>query len=257
LLPGGHPDLANQELRLAIIYQEKMTPAESPLSLPLNLLEARCASETLRFFQHIQSDTSYCYEIFRRALVERDQAAWQSIDTVYAAQISRWVRKHRGFAACGEDEAYFANRALEKFWRAIKPERFSSFPALEHLLTYLQMCVHSAISDHVRQMRQRELERQAVTSHANGLVLHSPEVDFDTRARAKMVLEQITGLMQDEKEKIVLQASFVLGLKPAEILQYAPATFENIREIYRIKENILARLRRDPELTRLSGLDTE
>jgi hypothetical protein len=37
-------------------------------------------------------------------------------------------------------------------------------------------------------------------------------------------------------------------MKPSEIYREYPQTFRDVKEIYRIKENILARLRRDKEL---------
>ncbi len=55
--------------------------------------------------------------------------------------------------------------------------------------------------------------------------------------------------MKDEKEQKVLYGSFVLDLKPREIFDHYNQLFSNVHEVYRLKENILARLRRDTEIT--------
>ncbi len=45
-----------------------------------------------------------------------------------------------------------------------------------------------------------------------------------------------------------MYAMFVLALKPREIMDAYHTIFRDVNEIYIIKENGLARLRRDPEL---------
>ena len=61
--------------------------------------------------------------------------------------------------------------------------------------------------------------------------------------------------LQDEKERMVMQGLFVLALKPRELFERARHIFSDVDEIYRIKQNILARLGRDPELGKLLGQD--
>jgi hypothetical protein len=50
-------------------------------------------------------------------------------------------------------------------------------------------------------------------------------------------------------------ASFALGLKPREIYARSGGLFDDVKEVYRVKENVLARLRRDPELKKILGVD--
>ena len=57
--------------------------------------------------------------------------------------------------------------------------------------------------------------------------------------------------MKDDKERAVIYGSFVLDLKPAEMLDTYTHLFRDVREIYTTKENVLARLRRDSSLKEL------
>jgi len=52
----------------------------------------------------------------------------------------------------------------------------------------------------------------------------------------------------NEKERRVVYGSFVLALKPRELYAQFRETFRDVKEVYRVKENVLARLRRDAEL---------
>jgi hypothetical protein len=45
--------------------------------------------------------------------------------------------------------------------------------------------------------------------------------------------------------------SFVLALKPRDLYAQFRDTFRDVREVYRVKERVLARLRRDAELEKL------
>jgi hypothetical protein len=60
--------------------------------------------------------------------------------------------------------------------------------------------------------------------------------------------EEVDARLRDEKERRVVYGSFVLALKPRELCAQFPETFCDVNQVYRIKENVLARLRRDTEL---------
>jgi hypothetical protein len=55
----------------------------------------------------------------------------------------------------------------------------------------------------------------------------------------------IKARLQDEKEHSVIYGSFVLALKPQELYELFQNLFSDVDEIYRIKQNVLFRLRRD------------
>jgi hypothetical protein len=49
--------------------------------------------------------------------------------------------------------------------------------------------------------------------------------------------------------------SFYLALRPRELHDEFRGTFRDVAEVHRVKENVLARLRRSPEFQRFFGED--
>jgi len=220
--------------------------------LTLSSIAQRCARETELFFQRQSYDPWYCFELFRRAIVDRSQPAWEHVYGQYQGLVTGWVQRHAAFPVSGEEPDYFVNRAFEKMWAAITPDRFDRFPDLKSLLRYLQMCVHSAILDLARSAEQSTVgireETAAVANQAEG-------AGVDDQAMARVYQQElwraINARLHDEKEQRVLYGSFVLALKPREIYTHFSGTFRDVDEVYRVKENLLARLRRDAELRKL------
>lgn len=223
----------------------------APEWLTIADLADRCAQETERFFHGDNHDPRYCFELFRRAILERDQSAWEIIHVQYQALVTGWVKQHRAFEAGGEEVQYFVNRAFEKVWIALTPEHFTHFPDLRSLLRYLKMCVHSAIVDHNRAAEQSagdvDIDAPAVENK-----LQSPAIEdqaFDQAFR-RQFWNWIDGRLHDDEERLVIRCSFIFGMKPQEIYERFHELFDDVDEIYRIKQNVLARLRRDPGFQR-------
>jgi DNA-directed RNA polymerase specialized sigma24 family protein len=228
-----------------------------PKALTLAGIAHRCARETALFFQRTSYDPRYCFEMFRRAIVERDQRGWELVYAQYHAQVASWVERHPAFPSCREETQYFVNRAFEKMWVAVTPDRFSRFPDLQSLLRYLQMCTHSVVLDQLRAAESAavvvDVDMASVESRSGG-----PTVEDQVLSgmHGQELWDKIEARLNDEKERRVVYASFVLALKPSQIYAEFGDTFRDVREIYRVKENVLARLRRDIELKQLFGFDT-
>jgi DNA-directed RNA polymerase specialized sigma24 family protein len=217
-----------------------------------NDLAQQCAEETERFFHHQTYDPRHCFELFRRAILEHDSLAWEAVYTQYQPLVGKWVQQHPGFEASGEEAQYFINRAFEKIWAALKPDRFKQFTELGALLRYLKMCVHSVIADHSRSHKLAELydlAEEGTPEKADP----GPSIEdwaLDRMHRLKF-WDSIHARLNDDKERRVIYGSFVLALKPRELYDEFPNTFESVDEVYHVKQNVLARLRRDPEVGRL------
>jgi DNA-directed RNA polymerase specialized sigma24 family protein len=226
-----------------------MTDQADLRGVALSGIARRCEQETNLFFQRQRHDPRFCFELFRRAIVDRSQDAWTLAYAQYRPLVTGWVQRHSAFEGSGEEVQYYVNRAFEKMWTALPAERFSRFPNLKSLLRYLQMCVHSVIMDQVRRTEVPvvDLEHEAGTS--NGSLGDPPS---DGRALDHLYGEElwraVGARLKSERERVVVYSSFVLGLKPREIHTRYGEVFANVRDIYRVKENVLARLARDAEL---------
>ncbi len=125
---------------------------------------------------------------------------------------------------------------------------------LGSLLSYLKMCTHSAITDHTRSLRLAELvaltEEVSFEKGEQGSLIEDQAIE---RTDRQQFWDSISARLHDEKERQVVYGSFLLALKPREIYDQYRNMFNSIDEVYLIKQNVLARLRRDPELMKLIG----
>jgi DNA-directed RNA polymerase specialized sigma24 family protein len=138
-----------------------MTASSDFTALTLAGLTHRCAQETELFFKRHVYDPAYCYELFRRALLERNQRAYECLYTQYQPLVAGWVERHPSFPGADEEVQYFVNRAFEKMWHALGAEKFSRFGDLKALLSYLKLCTHSAVIDFARARRLALLDEES------------------------------------------------------------------------------------------------
>ena len=74
------------------------------------------------------------YDLFRRAVQERDADAWATIAARYRYLLVFWAAKCPTTQSAGEHCEDIADRALARAWAALSPERFGAFPNLAALL---------------------------------------------------------------------------------------------------------------------------
>jgi hypothetical protein len=188
------------------------------------------------------------YQLFRSALVQRDQQAWTALERRYREQLARWARSHRLFIHAGEDAEALANQALTKLWLTVGPERFDAFPTLSSLLGYLRRCVQTLVIDEARlrtaeQRRARRMEQALMTRPAT-----SPAGEALERARAGELWSEVRRACRDDLEERLAYGYLVLGLKPADLLALTPDLPGGAATINRILARLLRRLRRSQRL---------
>lgn len=226
--------------------------------MAVEILAQRCAEETDLFFRRQDNNTEYCFELFRRALQEKteeSERAWGYILERYTAMVTGWVIQHSSFSVTGADAEDFVSQAFARIWHTITAEKFGNFSDLGSILSYLKMCVHSLIIDVTRRSDFSNLTAWEATSKQEVSGDPSPEEQAVDQLERRSVWELLESRLNDEKERLVMQGSFVFDMKPQEILDKYRAHFSGIDEIYRVKQNVIVRLRRDAEFRKLLGLD--
>ncbi|MEI7644418.1 MAG: sigma-70 family RNA polymerase sigma factor [Chloroflexales bacterium] len=222
--------------------------SDAPLArMDLSALVRRCATESERFYRGQPHDTRYSYELFRRALAERDESAWEQLYLHYSSLVEGWIRRSGAFTSSGESSEYFVVGAFTKFWRALTPERFSAFPNLASLLQYLQLCSTSVVIDSVRAQSWSEMlpEETITASHAPR---YSPDEEAMSRVDREEFWHFIDGQLNSEVERVVVYCSFVLSLTPRAIYAKRRELFGSVNDVYNVKRNVLGRLSRNPQL---------
>jgi DNA-directed RNA polymerase specialized sigma24 family protein len=218
-----------------------------PKTLPVSDLARRCHEETLRFLRAEPRDDRYCFALFERAIADRDHHAWEAIMGQYRGIVLAYVGQHSAASLVRESDEYWVNRAFQRFWMAVTAERFGRFPDLAALLKYLKMCVHSVLLDEVR------ARRAALVSSLEDLPDTIPEPrDAEVSVVGKLAGQQLWQAvhreLQDEPERVVAYLSFARDLKPAEIFERHPSLYNGVADVYRVKRNVIERLRRSPEI---------
>lgn len=218
----------------------------------LRMLIWHCAAESERFYRGEAHDTRYSFELFRRALVERDDEAWTYIYRHYSSLVERWVCRTSAFHLSGESSDYFVTGAFIKFWQAVTPERFDSFDNLARLLQYLRLCTTSVVIDSVRARAWGEMLPEEAIPASLTLQGSPDEEALDLVACAEF-WDLVNTLLNNEAERVIVYDSFILDLTPREIYARRGDVFSSVQEIYTLKRNVLNRLERQPLLRRLGG----
>jgi hypothetical protein len=230
-------------------------PQAMPSAVDLGLLELEelrhlCAGETEHFFRRLDHDSRYCFELFRRAIVARDQGAWECIYSQYLPLVRGWIHRHSLSASLQEEPQFLANRVFERMWAGVPPQKFANFPELRSILRYLQMCVNAVLVDAMRSREQANLLEEDASSvlQPKGSDRRPLEDTVLRKTQAERLWALLEARCKDEKDRCVLRGMFVNALKARELYDANRVLFQDVQEIYRVKENLLARLQRDQEL---------
>jgi hypothetical protein len=156
-----------------------------------------------------------------------------------------WASQHQSAALLlnqGES-ASLLNAALAKFARAVTPAKLAHFDGLPGLLRYLKMCVHSVIADELRSRRSRQNEEPLELCDTEPVII-DPAGDVVSNAAALGLWQAILQELKRENEQVLIYLSFMQEMEPMEICQKYRKLFPTVDDVYRIKRNVVERLRR-------------
>src|ERR671924_342434 len=226
-----------------------VSPVES---LSINDLARCCCEETNKFLKQSVSNDRFCLELFRRAIVNRDDDAWACIYSQYAPLVLTWVTQHQSATPLlGQDgSAPLVNAAFAKFAQALTPAKMENFDSLAAILKYLKMCVHSVVADEVRSRQARQYE-EALELIEHEPASDDPADDVVSNISAQGLWQVIQEELNGEDERILVYLAYVHGMKPSEISSQHRRLFPTVDDVYRIKRNVLERLRRNRRLQTL------
>jgi DNA-directed RNA polymerase specialized sigma24 family protein len=207
----------------------------------------RCQEETHRFYRREQHSTTQCMELFRRALTLKSQAAWDLICKIYYNQVKGWIQRSSAFDTLDHPIDELVTLSFERFWHAC-PRRvaFDSFRSLESILAYLRACCMSVVIDLLR-YRQREQHLVDIANVRGLATAQQVENEIADKEQRRSLWEDVKSQLTDERELFVMEGYFHYGLKPSHIFAQYPEYFEGVEEIYRVRRNVIRRLRQSDE----------
>jgi RNA polymerase sigma factor (sigma-70 family) len=208
-------------------------------------LAARC--------RNIQPDGShepFCFELVRRAIVEGSSLCWYYLHNQYYSLVRYWVSRRAPPDPDTIDD--LTQDALSAFWRSYTPDKLARARGLGDVLAYLKSCAASAAAQ-----ARRKAKRNVVEAEWDERVV---DACVSTRSAEASALQQladqrlwavIEACCNDERERLVARLIFVEGIKPRHVAERFPDLFPDVSDVYRVKRNLLERLRRDPNLRRM------
>jgi RNA polymerase sigma factor (sigma-70 family) len=222
--------------------------------LSVSDLARLCTEETNKFLRQTASHESFCLELFRRAIVHRNDDAWGSIYQQYAPLVLTWVTQHQSATfVLGQDGSEpLVNAAFAKFAQALTPVKIGNFESLAAILKYLKMCVHSVVTDEVRSRRARQFE-ETIDEIAHEPASDDPAENVVANIAAQNLWQAIQEELRGDDERVIVYLAYIQGMKPGEICARHRHYFPTVDDVYRIKRNVLERLRRSRRLQTLIG----
>jgi hypothetical protein len=237
--------LGATDVLLVDCYPSEPITAQMVTSMDLEALAQRSLLEHERYYRDQPYDARFAFELFRRAIVERSQDAWEHLYRNYAPQIAFWIKRQQGYADYHEPSDVLVNETFLRFYQAIPPERFVAFSTLASLLRYLRSCALCAVIDDGRaHARAQALDKEA------SVVQQASSSAFDQEVIAQLQATELWRYIEaratSEAERVVIVDDFLLGIKPRAIYRQHLDLFSSVADVYRVKRNLLDRLRRDP-----------
>lgn len=184
------------------------------------------------------------YELFRRALVERDEEAWETLYHAYECLLASWISKQISVPV----ETYDA--LLSDVWMKLllyirTAEKFAQFANLGAVLAYLKCCTMTACVDYIRaqaRMQSTTLSLETVDMSAHSVFAVEQDLLYDVRYQD--LLHDVEPLLRTEQERIMVQVLLIEQEKPSTLLKWYPDLFDSVESIYWSRRKLVRRLQR-------------
>ncbi len=225
-------------------------PAPHVAILSVDDLAARCRRESAAAAE--RRDPRYCLELFRRAIVGLDGAAWTAIYAQYHALVRHWL----GGIHNADD---LVQETFLRLHRAVPAERFTAgeFPTLGSVLAFMHT---TAVNLLINERRRIERERRALGPRLeprrdapdaeDSKPAGSFTPDYLAGVARQELADRVRSLVPDETEWLVLRLSYEYELPPREIARRHPQHFRDAAEVSKIRERLKKRLQSDSRLRR-------
>lgn len=212
---------------------------ESIRQMNITLLADRCTDEMKLHRRKETYDDRFCLEIFRRAIIQRMDQAWEVLQQRFGETVRIWLHSHASndVALMRDSEENYVALTFSRFWYAVRDQHLE-FSSLNAALSYLHATLNGILTDTLRShLRSREVPIPEPGS--------SEEPLSEDSVDASSAWQSIQSLLIDQREQRVAYLLYYCGLKPREIVTRCPQEFDDIKEVYRLNHNVVERLRRN------------
>ena len=222
--------------------------------VPVEILCAEARAQEAKFVRGEPSQDAAGVELFRRAIAEGDEQAWAAVVGLYRGLLLAQAGRQVIRKLVDEDGAFCVDRAFQRFWRATRGRGLHEFGDLAAILTYLKMCLASVLLDEARARRRKAcFSYDALPPDAS--VSADPSAEILANLARRELWAALDRELRTDEERLVARLSFAVGLSPREIRARHPEHFADVAEVYRLKRNIIERLRHSAPMREFLDLD--
>lgn len=180
-------------------------------------------------------------ELFRRAVIEKDDDAVRHIVDIFEPMVRNWVYSEHQFKKTNLTASYFVSWAFVKLLKKITPENFSDFPSIGHILRYLNLCARTNVRQYYRDnFRIIELDLP--------LDMIDPTAQRDEE---KIIIAEfwamVFRILPSDKERLLVRLYYLEGYKPSEIAKLYPDLWKTPQQVSTMLYRIHIKLREHDE----------
>jgi DNA-directed RNA polymerase specialized sigma24 family protein len=207
--------------------------------LSTSALAAECRKEISNYRHGDRSSDLYSIELLHRATVQNNQNARVLLQRCFSEIVHDWLRLHpsREIACRLHNEENYVAQAFERLWQATTEQKLQ-FNTLSAALSYLHVSLNAALLDALRAYSRP----QEVTSPELG---EPGEASMEDTTSSDEMWELLQHILPSRREQRLAYLLFHCGLKPREIVRYCPQEFDDVRDIYHLRHNMMERLLRN------------
>lgn len=220
--------------------------------LPLSELAPFCAHALQALTQGGTPDDRYPLELFRRAVLLRDAAAWGCIYRQYASVVLAYLLQHpqAGPLLEQQEPAALLDAVLSTFAAGLTREKLARLNSQAHLLKYLKVCVHSTIADahRDRQLLERLSLLAVETTPGEPALAHAGSRQGDAQGLWQAMVEELPS-----EDRLLFTLLFVRGYSAQAACTHEPDRFPDTQAVYQGKARIFERLRASERLRTMLG----
>lgn len=201
-------------------------------------LAEQCKKETKKYLWKFRSNSSYCYELFKKAFEKKSEIALNFIYSIYRPLVINWIRKHsyRNMIIYEDENLFFDT--MSHFVIAIMQYPLKRFPNISRIMAYLRKCVHSVI---VSICRKKSIPTVTLDESKEGIY----EDHLDEKIMVKEAWQRIEQLLEDRNELLLANLVFTQNLKPQQILKEYPLKWQDTNQIRIDCQRIKRKLKKD------------
>jgi len=208
----------------------------------LNELARRCQQENDAYRRNGSSDPSYCLQLFRLALVEKREGAWEKVVECYSSDLRNRFFAHPWAPLLREYEDDILIITFERFLERNEKEPLQ-VTSLGAMLNYLHRCLYTAILLCKRDKDKQSFLAGTIDDFADIAGPDPTDESLDT-LEAEEIWKRVASCTDSALEERVMHLWLVQDYSAPEIVRYLPGDNLTREKIHQVVEKVFRRYRK-------------